>query len=42
MNPDRYRESIAKQRKRRGGISIAKKRQRWGGISIVNQSRKEQ
>ena len=30
MNPDRYRESIAKQRKRRGGISI------------VIQSKKEQ
>ena len=30
MNPDRYRESIAK------------KRQRWVGISIVNQNRKEQ
>ena len=42
MNPDRYRESIAKKRQRRGGISIAKKRQRWGGISIVNQSRKGQ
>lgn len=26
MNPDRYRERIDKQRKRRGGISIAKKR----------------
>lgn len=42
MNPDRYRERIDKQRKRRGGISIAKKRQRRVGISIVNQSRKEQ
>ena len=42
MNPDRYRERIDKQRKRRGGISIAKKRQGWIGISIANQSQKEQ